>query len=461
MNQQEANPAPAAPAQANQNATDPSKREALAATEKPGLKNATLSQEDAIINADIDKETKEEMEKFDEEADVQANAEYGSDDDSYAMTEAELMLDADIENNGTCTINADEHSGKAINNSKAKVCTSEECLAKHNRDSSDEDCTCQPPTLFDSDRQKIMQIQAGKKAAAEAAKAKATELRKKAEEAIQAAHKARMDALQKASEASDKAQKLAVQATKAADKKVRTERALKLKVSLVESEKYDLNVKSLTHAWEESVVTKHEMWQTYKAIKKELAISNKNVSAIKKQLKEAEGKVLKLRKLAALNPKDIGAKEKIAEAQKLVDVIGKQLGDADEQKNKVDQEKTIVLAKAQTASINSAHAKAQAEHAFRKMVIQNNKVCNLCEQGKEKIRKRRAEIAGAIKEETRRKAERAAARRKESLAKTQNQKDVLDQRFLREKASLAQVTQAQKVETKPAASTPAPVQSLA
>jgi hypothetical protein len=93
---------------------------------------------------------------------------------------------------------------------------------------------------------------------------------------------ARIEALAKAGEASDKATALVVAATKAADKKVRTERASKQKVSLIESEKYDLNVKSLTHAWEESVVAKHEMWATYKAIKKQLSISSHNVGAIKK-----------------------------------------------------------------------------------------------------------------------------------------------------------------------------------
>lgn len=152
-----------------------------------------------------------------------------------------------------------------------------------------------------------------------------------------------------------------------------------------------------------------------------------------------------MKKLSALNPKDIGAKEKIKEAEKLVQVISAQLGDATNQHNMVDQEKGVVLAKAQQSSINSAHAKASAEHAFRRMVIQNNKVCNLCEQGKEKIRKRRAEIAGAIKEEMRRKAERAASRRRESLAKTEGKKEVLDARYKQQKMSLVEVSKGNNV----------------
>jgi len=120
-----------------------------------------------------------------------------------------------------------------------------------------------------------------------------------------------------------------------------------------------------------------------------------------------------LKKLAALNPKDIGNKEKIAEAEKLVQVVGKQMNDAETQQMKVEEELKTTLAKAQQASINSAKAKASAEASFRAMVISNNRVCNLCEHGKEKIAKRRAEIAGAIREETKRKAERMARRHSE------------------------------------------------
>lgn len=49
------------------------------------------------------------------------------------------------------------------------------------------------------------------------------------------------------------------------------------------------------------------------------------------------------------------------------------------------------------ASVEAAKAKAQAEKAFRGQVVNNNKTCNLCNLGKEKIRKRRLEIEGAIK----------------------------------------------------------------
>jgi len=65
------------------------------------------------------------------------------------------------------------------------------------------------------------------------------------------------------------------------------------------------------------------------------------------------------------------------------------------------------------ASIEAAKAKAAAEKAYRAMVIHNNKTCNLCNVGKEKIAKRRLEIEGTIKQEIRKKAARMAERKRQ------------------------------------------------
>jgi len=369
---------------------------------------AKEQQENDAANAQIDKQTKAEMEAFDDQADQEAEAAYGSDEDSYAQMDLQLEADAMDAANGpkspVCP-SAPRAAGETRH-----ACLTEHCLHKNNKDSSDDECTCKPAPYTAANETKIMSIQAKRKADAEAAKTKANVLRKKAEEAVEAAHKARLDALKLSTAASDKASALAVKATKAAQKKINKEGKWKQKTSLVESEQKDLKVKRTTHEWEETVVAKHEMWATYRTIKKELAISSKNVHAVRHQLAEAESKVVRLKKLAALNPKDIGNKEKIAEAEKLVSVVGKQQTDADTQNMKVEEEMKTTLAKAQQASINSAKAKASAESAFRQMVISNNRVCNLCEHGKEKIAKRRAEIAAAIREETKRKAERMARR---------------------------------------------------
>lgn len=48
------------------------------------------------------------------------------------------------------------------------------------------------------------------------------------------------------------------------------------------------------------------------------------------------------------------------------------------------------------------------------MVVDNNQVCSLCRLGKEKIAKRRLEIDGAIKQETKLKAQREAEKRRQS-----------------------------------------------
>jgi hypothetical protein len=72
------------------------------------------------------------------------------------------------------------------------------------------------------------------------------------------------------------------------------------------------------------------------------------------------------------------------------------------------------MTKAREASVASAKAKSHAEMAFRNLVIDNNKTCSACRLGKEKIAKRRLEIDGAIKQETKLKAQREAEKRRQS-----------------------------------------------
>jgi hypothetical protein len=88
--------------------------------------------------------------------------------------------------------------------------------------------------------------------------------------------------------------------------------------------------------------------------------------------------------------------------------------DAQNQKTKIGEEMESAQTKAREASVASAKAKASAEKAFRNMVIDNNKTCSSCRLGKEKIAKRRLEIDGAIKQETKLKAQREAEKRRQS-----------------------------------------------
>lgn len=135
-----------------------------------------------------------------------------------------------------------------------------------------------------------------------------------------------------------------------------------------------------------------------------------------------------MRKTSALNPKDVGAREKVKESEALVSVIRKQLLDAENQKTKVEEEKSSAQTKAREASVASAKAKANAERAFRKMVVDNNQVCSLCRLGKEKIAKRRLEIDGAIKQETKLKAQREAEKRRQSRGRGGHRAAALSQK---------------------------------
>ena len=114
-------------------------------------------------------------------------------------------------------------------------------------------------------------------------------------------------------------------------------------------------------------------------------------------------------KQSALSPKDASAKNKVEEAKKLVTVIEQQLVDAKTQKSKQEEEVKVARTKAEESSINSAKLKAHAEAAFRKQVVANNQICNVCSTGKTKISKRRQEIDTATKSELKEHAARIAA----------------------------------------------------
>lgn len=283
-----------------------------------------------------------------------------------------------------------------------------------NKDSSDDECACAPPKVTDSAKAKIMAKQAKKVADAKKAKAEAIAAKTAAETAIAAANVAKKTSASNVLELQKAAEEAISKATVAENKSIKKQTEAHTKTTVNSHEKYDLQTKTVVKTWEETVVSKHEVWETYKSIKKNFRIAVTNVKLVRQNLKAAENKVVQLRKTSALNPKDVGAREKVKEAEALVEVIRKQLLDAENQKNKVGEEKNSAQTKAREASVASAKAKANAERAFRKMVIDNNQVCSLCRLGKEKIAKRRLEIDGAIKQETKLKAQREAEKRRQS-----------------------------------------------
>jgi len=286
--------------------------------------------------------------------------------------------------------------------------------APKNKDSSDEECACAPGKESTKQKATIRAKQEKRQADAKAAKTAATASKASAEEAIAAANLAKRTGAKNVLELAKAAEDAISSATTAENKSIEKQTAAKTKVSVNKSENYDLRTKMIVKTWEETVVSKHEIWETYKSIKKNFRIAVTNVKLVRQNLKAAENKEVQIRKTSALNPKDIGAKEKIKEAQSLVAVIRKQLLDAEGQRTKIREEMQSAQTKAREASVASAKAKAQAEKAFRNLVVDNNKTCSACRLGKEKIAKRRLEIDGAIKQETKLKAQREAEKRRQS-----------------------------------------------
>lgn len=151
----------------------------------------------------------------------------------------------------------------------------------------------------------------------------------------------------------------------------------------------------------------------------------------------------------------------------MVTVIRKQLLDAETQKDKVLDEMKSAQTKAREASVASARAKAAAEKAFRNMVVDNNKLCSQCRLGKEKIAKRRLEIDGAIKQETKLKAQREAEKRRQSRGRGGNRSLAQAESVTQPAQLQAQITipppapVVQKVEVAEVAQPQAPVETLA
>lgn len=118
------------------------------------------------------------------------------------------------------------------------------------------------------------------------------------------------------------------------------------KVSVFRGENFDLRTKRMTKSWEETLVRKHELWEIYKTIKKNLVTEGHNVKIVKQNLKQAENNVLRLMKIGALNPKDIGINKRIEEAKNRKKEVEQNLEAARESKMKVEEEKKSAYAKA-------------------------------------------------------------------------------------------------------------------
>lgn len=244
---------------------------------------------------------------------------------------------------------------------------------------------------------------------AEEARAKAEVDRKKAEEAIKQASIVKQQSQAKAQAIIKKAQEAAAKAARAEAEAIRKEKIASVKItatkgSIAKSEV----VRVVTKAWEATTVHKHQVWKTYKNIKKNYSQATKNTKMVSKSLNAAEKKIAKEVKFAALHKNNIAVKQRVIEAKRAAEVIRKQKADAEAQRIKIANERKIAEAKARELSIAAAKARAKVEWAYRAMVMENNKVCGQCRIGRQRIKVRRTEIDHEMQTEAVAKAKRAA-----------------------------------------------------
>jgi hypothetical protein len=126
-----------------------------------------------------------------------------------------------------------------------------------------------------------MKKQAAKAAAAKQAKAAAIAAKQVAEKAIEAANEAKRTGAKNVLELAKAAEEAISKATAAENLSIEKQTAAETKVTVFSHEKYDLKTKTTVKTWEETVVSKHEIWETYKSIKKNYRISLTNVKLVR------------------------------------------------------------------------------------------------------------------------------------------------------------------------------------
>jgi len=152
---------------------------------------------------------------------------------------------------------------------------------KKNKDSSDDECACAPAKQSDKQKKKIMAKQAKKAAEAKEAKAAAIAAKDAAEKAIAAANLAKKTGAADVLELAKAAEEAISKATAAENRSIEKQTAANTKTTVDKHEKHDLQTKTTVKTWEETVVSKHEVWETYKSIKKNFRIAVTNVKLVR------------------------------------------------------------------------------------------------------------------------------------------------------------------------------------
>ena len=150
-----------------------------------------------------------------------------------------------------------------------------------NKDSSDDECACAPPKVTDAAQKKILAKQTAKIAEAKKAKADAIAAKTAAETAITASNVAKKTSAKNVLELQKVAETAISKSIIAENRSIKKQTEAHTKTTVNAHEKYDLATKTVVKTWEETVVSKHEVWETYKSIKKNFRIAVTNVKLVR------------------------------------------------------------------------------------------------------------------------------------------------------------------------------------
>jgi len=150
-----------------------------------------------------------------------------------------------------------------------------------NKDSSDDECACAPPKVTDAAKTKILAKQVKKIADAKKAKADAIAAKTAAEKAITASNVAKKTSASNVLELQKVAETAISKSIVAENRSIKKQTEAHTKTTVNAHEKYDLATKTVVKTWEETVVSKHEVWETYKSIKKNFRIAVTNVKLVR------------------------------------------------------------------------------------------------------------------------------------------------------------------------------------
>jgi hypothetical protein len=198
-------------------------------------------------------------------------------DHQYEMEQVEDDADALVQRE-------EQEEEQAFAGISADIWESENAVAApklKNKDSSDDECACAPPKVTDAAKTKILAKQVKKIADAKKAKADAIAAKTAAEKAITASNVAKKTSAANVLELQKAAETAISKSIISENRSIKKQTEAHTKTTVNAHEKYDLATKTVVKTWEETVVSKHEVWETYKSIKKNFRIAVTNVKLVR------------------------------------------------------------------------------------------------------------------------------------------------------------------------------------